>query len=169
MTAMINIHPFPLFITVDEMWKSPDWGGFHNCLELGVNTVVPVTEFAASTDIDYLSQNIRLESRVYTDALPTREGLLLWEYSAEQRAVVLQLADKHRIRAVDAAGLIARRIFPELGFLDSEGRPVRTAGRLPKYDGPNQQSFYGDFGFPFSVTPPTWFPKAGMPNLIFQR
>ncbi|NYF15986.1 hypothetical protein HDC37_000800 [Microbacterium sp. AK009] len=169
MTALLNIHPFPLFITVDEMWNSPIWGGFHECLELGVSTVVPVTEFAASTDLDHLSQIVRLDSRAHTDALPTRHGLLLWEYSAEQRSVVLRVADKHRIRAADAAAFIAHRIFPKLGLLDSEGQPVTAAGKLPKYDGPNQQSFYGDFNFPFSVTPPTWFPQAGMPKLVFQR
>lgn len=34
MTALINIHPFPLFITIDEMWASLEWGGLHDTLDL---------------------------------------------------------------------------------------------------------------------------------------
>nr|WP_314841465.1 hypothetical protein [uncultured Microbacterium sp.] len=168
MTAFINIHPFPLFITVDEMWKSEAWGGFHETLEMPNETLVPVTKFADSSDIDYLSENMRLGNRVHADGLLTAKGLLVWEYSAEQRDVVLRLADIYDVRAVDAAALIAHKIFPRLGVLDSAGKRVSKAEALPKHDGANQASFHREHGFPLSVPAPAWFPKRGMPkNIVF--
>ncbi|KQQ65413.1 hypothetical protein [Microbacterium sp. Leaf320] len=170
MTALINIHPFPLFITVDEMWKSEAWGGFHTTLEMRDETLVPVTEFAESTDIHYLSENVRLDGDVQTDGLITANGLLIWEYSAAQREVILRLATAYGVRAVDAAALVAHKIFPELGVLDSDGNRVTKAGKLPKFDGPSQASFHGEHGFPFSVSAPAWFPKRGMPkSIVFSR
>lgn len=68
-----------------------------------------------------------------------------------------------------AAAYIAHRIFPDLGVLDSHGQLVTKARDLPKYDGPSQESFYGDFNFPFSVAPPNWFPKLGMPKVVYNR
>ncbi|MBP5801284.1 hypothetical protein J2D78_04220 [Microbacterium maritypicum] len=166
MTALINIHPFPLFITVDEMWKSADWGGFHDTLEIRGETLVPVTAFAESSDIHYLSENVRLDHHVHTDGLATAKGLLVWEYSAEQLDVVLRLAEVYGVRAVDAAALIAHKVFPDLGVLDSEQNPVTRARALPKFDGPNQASFHREHDFPLSVPAPTWFPKSGMPKKI---
>lgn len=172
MTALINIHPFPLFITVDEMWKSDGWGGFHDTLEIRGETLVPVTEFAESKDIHYLSENVRLDGDgdVHTDGLLTAGGLLVWEYSAAQRDVVLRLAAAYSVRAVDAAALVAHKIFPDLGVLDSEGKLVAKAGKLPTFDGPSQASFHGEHDFPLSVSAPAWFPKRGLPtNIVFSR
>jgi hypothetical protein len=170
MTALINIHPFPLFITVDEMWKSPGWGGFHDTLEIRGETLVPVTEFAESKDIHYLSENVRLDGYVQTDGLWTAKGLLVWEYSTAQRDVILRLAAAYGVRAVDAAALVAHKVFPDLGVLDSEGNRVTKAGKLPTFDGPSQASFHGEHGFPLSVSAPAWFPKCGMPrSIVFSR
>jgi hypothetical protein len=167
MTALINIHPFPLFITNDESWQSERWSSFdHNRLEMPNETLVPVTEFAESSDIHYLSENVRLDRRVHTDGLLTAQGLLVWEYSTAQLDVVLRLAEVYGVRAVDAAALIAHKVFPNLGVLDSEGRPVTKARALPKFNGPNQASFHREHGFPLSVLAPAWFPKRGMPKKI---
>ncbi|MGV2982059.1 hypothetical protein ACNPNP_00015 [Microbacterium sp. AGC85] len=167
MTAFINIHPFPLFITVDEMWKSKAWASFnHNTLEMPNETLVPVTEFAESSDIHYLSETVRLDRHAHTDGILTASGILVWEYSAAQLDVVLRLAEAYGVRAVDAAALIAHKIFPALGVLDSEQKPVTKSGALPKFDGPSQTSFHREHDFPLSVSAPAWFPKRGMPKRI---
>nr|WP_314843370.1 hypothetical protein [uncultured Microbacterium sp.] len=166
MTTSINIHPFPLFITVNEMWESEAWGGLHSTLDMPNETLLPVTEFANSNDIQYLSENVQLDHRVNTDALPTANGLLVWEYSAEQLEVVLRLAEVFGVRAVDVAALIAHQIFPDLGVFDSAGSPVSNARALPKHDRPNQASFHREHGFPLSVPAPAWFPKRGVPKSI---
>lgn len=167
MTALINIHPFPLFITNDEAWRSEKWASFnHNTLEMPNETLVPVTEFAESSDIHYLSENVRLDNHVHTDGLLTTRGVLVWEYSSDQLDVVLRLADVYGVKAVDAAALIAHKVFPDLGVLDSKESPVTKARALPKFDGPSQASFHREHGFPLSVTAPAWFPKRGMPKKI---
>ncbi|WP_417540990.1 hypothetical protein [Microbacterium maritypicum] len=74
------------------------------------------------------------------------------------------------MRAVDADALVAHKIFPGLGVLDSEGDRVTKADKLPTFDGLSQASFHGERDFPLSVFAPAWFPKRGMPkNIVFSR
>ena len=88
-------------------------------------------------------------------------------YAETQLDVVIALAEHEGIRALDSAAYIAQQIFPHLTVLNSTGTPMSTLDALPKHDGVDQRSFPWLSNFPLSVVPPAWFPKGGMPSVVF--
>lgn len=114
-----------------------------------------------------IHQHLRLEERDNTDAVRTTDGELRFEYSSMHVDVIVTLAQQHGIRAWDAAAYITHQIFPELTILDSTKTPVSTLDALPAHTGVDQRSFHGESNFPLHTTPPAWFPKSGMPNVVF--
>lgn len=84
---------------------------------------------------------IPLNLRAWVDRVKVRHPLHVRDrdFGGNHLEVILAVAEKHGVRAWDAAAFIAQQVFPESTVLDS----------------------------PLSVAPPSWFPKGGMPNVVF--
>ncbi|AXL12774.1 hypothetical protein DXT68_11970 [Microbacterium foliorum] len=136
-------------------------------LTVGGHRILPTPVLAPGLGLEEIHEVIRLTERENTDAVRTADGELRFEYASIHLEVILTLAEKRRIRAWNAAAYIAQQVFPELTVLDSTKTPVTMLDALPRHDGVDQRSFHGMSNFPLSVAPPAWFPKAGMPNVVF--
>lgn len=165
--APLNITPFPLFLTFEEVAAYLPEIPLNNTLSFAGHRIIPIRVLAPAIEFNEIHEVMRLTERENADAVRTVEGELRFEYAAHQLEVILALADEQGIRAWDAVAFIAQQVFPELTVLDSTKTAITSLGALPRHDGVDQRSFHGISNFPLSVAPPSWFPKGGMPNVVF--
>ena len=162
-----NTTPFPLFLTYEEVITYIGDVPLDDTLTFAGCRIVPVHVIAPGLDLEDIHEVIWLTERDNIDSVNTTDGPLIWEYAESHVLVVVALAEQQGIRAWDAAAYIAQQIFPQLTVLDSTGTAVTTLDALPKHDGVDQRSFHWLSNFPLSVVPPAWFPKGGMPSVVF--
>ncbi|WP_292787407.1 MULTISPECIES: hypothetical protein [unclassified Microbacterium] len=136
-------------------------------LRIGGQRILPIRVLAPDLGYDEIHEAVHLTERDNVDALRTTDGELRFEYACTQLEVILALAEEQGVRAWDAVAFIAQQVFPELTVLDSTKAPITTLDALPHHDGVDQRSFHGISNFPLSVAPPAWFPRGGMPNVVF--
>ena len=160
--------PDPLFVTATELdaagcaCVSPR--SFH---EFAGHDVVSTTHLRTTLAGHNEDGALTLGTRVMHDAIPTTGAPLAWQYSYEQAQVIIDLAEQHNIRAVDAAAYIAHLLHPDLGALDSHGTPVTTLEALPKNTaGRDQRQLHLESNFPFSATPPATLPDSFLSMVV---
>ncbi|UPL18642.1 hypothetical protein [Microbacterium aurugineum] len=165
--TILNKTPFPLFLTYEEVAAYLPDVPLDETLDIGGHRILPIRALAPDLGYDEIHEAIHLTERENADALRTGDGELRFEYACTQLEVILALAEEQGVRAWDVVAYIAQQVFPELTVLDSTKTPVTTLDALPRHDGVDQRSFHGMSNFPLSVAPPAWFPKGGMPNVVF--
>ena len=165
--TILNSTPFPLFLTYEEVIAYLPDVASDEMLSIGGHRILPIRVLAPDLGIEEIHEAIRLTERENVDALRTVEGELRFEYACTQLETILALSDEQRVRAWDVVAYIAQQVFPELTVLDSTKTPISTLKALPRHEGVDQRSFHGISNFPLSVAPPSWFPKVGMPNVVF--
>ncbi len=160
-------HAFPLFLTYEEVAAYLPDVPLDETLRIGGQRILPIRVLAPDLGYDEIHEAVHLTERDNVDALRTTDGELRFEYACTQLEVILALAEEQGVRAWDAVAFIAQQVFPELTVLDSTKAPITTLDALPHHDGVDQRSFHGISNFPLSVAPPAWFPRGGMPNVVF--
>lgn len=165
--TILNATPLPLFLTFEEVTAYLPDVPLNTTLTFAGHRIVPVGVLAPGLDFEEFHEVIWLTGQKSADAVRTTSGELRFEYGATHLDVILALAEEQETRAWDAAAFIAQQVFPDLTVLDSTKTPLTTLNALPHHTGVDQRSFHGMSNFPLSVVPPPWFPKAGMPNVVF--